>query len=62
MVVEMTDGFEIVGEAENGEEAVEMAAALKSGPGPHGRADARHQRSRGHSQNHGSRRSTAMCW
>ena len=29
MVVEMTDGFEIVGEAENGEEAVEMAAGLK---------------------------------
>ena len=29
MVVEFTDGFEIVGEAENGEEAVEMAAVLK---------------------------------
>jgi len=29
MVVEMTDGFELVGEAENGEEAVEMAADLK---------------------------------
>ena len=29
MVVEMTDGFEVVGEAENGEEAVEMAADLR---------------------------------
>ena len=29
MVVEMTDGFEVAGEAENGEEAVEMAQALK---------------------------------
>ena len=29
MVVEMTDGFEVVGEAENGEQAVEMAAALR---------------------------------
>ena len=29
MVVEMTDGFAVVGEAENGEEAVEMAAGLK---------------------------------
>lgn len=29
MVVEMTDGFEVVGEAENGEEAVDMATALK---------------------------------
>lgn len=29
MVVEMTDGFEVVGEAENGEEAVELAAHLK---------------------------------
>jgi len=29
MVVEMTDGFEIAGEAENGEEAVEMAAQLQ---------------------------------
>jgi DNA-binding NarL/FixJ family response regulator len=29
MVVEMTDGFEVVGEAENGEQAVDMASALK---------------------------------
>ena len=29
MVVEMTDGFEVVGEAENGEQAVEMAADLR---------------------------------
>lgn len=29
MVVEMTDGFEVVGEAENGEQAVEMATDLK---------------------------------
>jgi DNA-binding NarL/FixJ family response regulator len=29
MVVEMTDGFDVVGEAENGEEAVEMTAGLK---------------------------------
>lgn len=29
MVVEMTDGFEVAGEAENGEQAVEMAASLK---------------------------------
>ena len=29
MVVEMTDGFEVVGEAENGEEAVRMAAELR---------------------------------
>lgn len=29
MVVEMTDGFEVVGEAENGEEGVEMAASLQ---------------------------------
>ena len=29
MVVEMTDGFEVVGEAENGEQAVEMAAELR---------------------------------
>lgn len=29
MVVEFTDGFEIIGEAEDGEEAVAMAAALK---------------------------------
>jgi DNA-binding NarL/FixJ family response regulator len=29
MVVEMTDGFDVVGEAENGEEAVEMASSLK---------------------------------
>ena len=29
MVVEMTDGFEVAGEAENGEQAVEMAATLR---------------------------------
>lgn len=29
MVVEMTDGFEVVGEAENGEEAVAMALELQ---------------------------------
>jgi len=29
MVVEMTDGFEVVGEAENGEQGVELAAELK---------------------------------
>ena len=29
MVVEMTDGFEVVGEAENGEDAVTMAADLR---------------------------------
>jgi len=29
MVVEMTGGFEVAGEAENGEQAVEMAAALR---------------------------------
>jgi DNA-binding NarL/FixJ family response regulator len=29
MVVEMTDGFEVAGEAENGEQGVEMAANLK---------------------------------
>lgn len=29
MVVEMTDGFVVAGEAENGEEAVELAAALQ---------------------------------
>jgi DNA-binding NarL/FixJ family response regulator len=29
MVVEETDGFDVVGEAETGEEAVEMAAALR---------------------------------
>ena len=29
MVVEMTDGFEVVGEAENGEEAIAMALELQ---------------------------------
>ncbi|MEM7340239.1 MAG: response regulator transcription factor [Actinomycetota bacterium] len=29
MVVEMTDGFEVVGEATNGEEAVDLAAGLR---------------------------------
>ena len=29
MVVEMTDGFEVAGEAENGEQGVEMAANLQ---------------------------------
>ncbi len=29
MVVEMTDGFEVIGEAENGEDAVAMAADLR---------------------------------
>ncbi len=29
MVVEMTDGFEVAGEAENGEQAVELAAGLR---------------------------------
>ena len=29
MVVEMTDGFEVAGEAENGEQGVELAANLK---------------------------------
>ncbi len=29
MVVEMTDGFEVAGQAENGEQAVEMAATLR---------------------------------
>ncbi|MFC2176806.1 response regulator transcription factor [Actinomycetota bacterium] len=29
MVVEMTDGFEVAGEAENGEEGVELAASLQ---------------------------------
>ena len=29
MVVEMTEGFEVAGEAENGEQAVEMAATLR---------------------------------
>ena len=29
MVVEMTDGFEVAGEAENGEEGVQMALALR---------------------------------
>lgn len=30
MVVEMTDGFEVVGEAANGEEAVSLASTLRS--------------------------------
>ncbi len=29
MVVEMTDGFEVAGEAANGEEAVDLAASLR---------------------------------
>lgn len=29
MVVEMTDGFEVVGEAENGEQAVDLAAGVQ---------------------------------
>lgn len=29
MVVELTDGFEVVGEAENGEQGVQMAAELR---------------------------------
>ena len=29
MVVEMTEGFEVAGEAQNGEEAVELAARLR---------------------------------
>jgi len=29
MVVEMTDGFELIGEAENGEQAVELAVDLE---------------------------------
>jgi len=29
MVVEMTDGFEVAGEADNGEEGVELAEALR---------------------------------
>lgn len=29
MVVELTDGFEVVGEAENGEQALEMASELR---------------------------------
>ena len=29
MVVELTDGFEVVGEAENGEQAVELASSLR---------------------------------
>ena len=29
MVVELTDGFEVVGEAENGEQGVQMAAELQ---------------------------------
>ena len=29
MVVEMTDGFEVAGEAENGEQGVELAASLR---------------------------------
>lgn len=29
MVVEMTDGFEVVGEAEDGERGVDLAASLK---------------------------------
>lgn len=29
MVVELTEGFEVVGEAENGEEGVELAASLQ---------------------------------
>ena len=36
MVVEATDGFDVVGEAETGEDSVSMAAELGARPGPDG--------------------------
>ena len=42
------EGFDVVGEAENGEEAVRLAADAPARRGPHGRHDARARRRRGH--------------
>ena len=44
MVVEATDGFDVVGEAETGEDSVAMAAELAARPGADGREPPRHQR------------------
>ena len=46
MVVEATDGFEVVGEAETGEDSVTMASDARSGPRPDGREPSRDQRPR----------------
>ena len=44
MVVEATDGFDVVGEAETGEDSVAMAARARTRPGADGREPPRHQR------------------
>ena len=46
-VVEETPGFEVVGRAVSGEEAVMLAATLLPGPRADGREPSRHRRARG---------------
>ena len=48
-------GFDVVGEATNGEEAVAMAAELRPGPRPHGHQHAGHERGGGHPPDRGRR-------
>ena len=47
-VLRRTEGFELVGEAADGEEAVELAGRAASRPGADGHQHAGHQRHRGH--------------
>ena len=54
------EGYEVVGEAGDGQEAVELAEQLTPGPGDHGRQDApprRHRRGLGDRGASASRRS-----
>ena len=53
MVVDATEGFDVVGEAETGEDSVTMAADAAARPRPDGREPARDQRARRHAPDPG---------
>ena len=56
MVVDATEGFEVVGEAETGEDSVRMAARARPRPRPDGREPAGDQRPRRHPPDPGRHR------
>ena len=61
-VVDRADGFELVGEAASGEEAVATGRRPASRPGADGHQPARHQRHRGDAPDRGSPRPTTVVF
>ena len=61
MVVEATDGFDVVGEAETGEDVVSHGRRARPRPGADGRQPAGHQRARGDAADPGESDDRSSC-